>query len=285
MEWRPDPDAVPASSPEAAAYDAEVSRLAREAIEPLGVEAYGDDRGQKIAVYAPSGAKDLPVLLFFHGGAWISGHLGWLAFMARAVTSLPAVFVAASYRLAPRCRWPAQLEDAGAAFDHIVDRAVQWGGDPNRVAVGGHSAGGHLAALLALRSPGRTIRACLPVSSSFDLRYGNVPLESDAGRVYRYLFAERAQDTDASPIAFVRPGAPPFHIEWGEHDFQRVASSGPRMVDALRAAGVGVTSRVRQRAGHFDTHLALRSGADQWYGRVADLLAPEQITIPAGTAA
>ena len=285
MEWRADPDAIVSASPEVEAYEADLSQLAREAPEPLTVEAYGRDRAQQLAVYAPPGAKDLPVLLFFHGGAWISGHLGWLAFMARAVTSLPAVFVGASYRLAPRCRWPAQLEDATRAFDHVAANASRWGGDAKRIAVGGHSAGGHLAALLALRSPGRAIRACLPVSSSFDLRYGDVPLESDAGRVYRYLFAERTQDADASPIAFVHPDAPPFHIEWGEQDFERVASSGARMVNALGAAGVPVTSRIRPDTGHFDTHLALRNHADPWYGRLADLVGSAPVTTSAGTPA
>jgi len=108
---------------------------------------YGTDRGQHLDVYAPMGASSLPVLLFLHGGAWINGHLGWLRFMAPALLSLPAILVAATYRLAPRCRWPAQEEDAHAALNVVYRAAAEWGGDdPGRIVIGGHSAGAQLAA-------------------------------------------------------------------------------------------------------------------------------------------
>jgi arylformamidase len=269
MVHRPDPEAIAPANTEALAYAERVEGLGL-ATPPPGIElSYGPDRAQKIDVYAPAGAEGLPVLIFFHGGAWVSGHRGWLRFMAPAVTSLPAVFVAVGYRLAPRCRWPAAYDDVCAAISFVRQGARSFGGNPERVAVGGHSAGGHLASLAVLRER-LALVACLPVSASFNLQYGDVPLESDAGRVYKYLFSERSQDAEASPSNFAGNAATPFHITWGERDFERVVRSSAAMVEALKVAGAPVSQRIVPSASHFDTHLALADAGDPWYVRLRE---------------
>ncbi len=282
MTYAPDPEAIATTSADALAYDRNVMALADDGPEPVARLSYGADRGQKLEVYAPLDAHDLPVLLFFHGGAWISGHLGWLRFMAAPVMRSPAIFVAATYRLAPRCRWPAQYEDVSAALAFVRERIGDFGGNPDSIVIGGHSAGGHLASLLALREPAADIAACMPVSASFDLRYGDVPLDSAAGRVYRYLFAKRSQDVEASPLTHVKKGAPPFHIMWGEHDFERVARSGWQMVDALAEAGREVNCEVLPGASHFDTHLALCDPDHSWYAHLGAAFAKHQYSITTG---
>lgn len=263
----PDPEEIAPANPVTLAYAEEVEAWGRAAPKPSLQLGYGRDRGQRLDVYAPPGARKLPILLFFHGGAWVSGHLGWLRFMAPMVTALPAVFVAGTYRLAPRCRWPAPYEDVREALRFVIEHAREWGGDPRRLVIGGHSAGGHLAALLTVTEQPQ-VTACMPVSSSFDLQYGDVPLESDAGRVYRYLFAERTQDFEASPLNFVVGNRTPFHIVWGENDFERVANSGAAMTRALKAEHCPVTQRILAGASHFDTHLALSDPADPWYAQL-----------------
>jgi arylformamidase len=269
-----DPDAIEIVAPEAARYADLVERLGREtALAPVERMAYGDDRGQWLDVYAPPGARNLPVLLFWHGGAWINGHLGWLRFMAPAVTALPAVFVAATYRLAPRCRWPAQYEDVSAALSLVAAHARRFGGDPERIVVGGHSAGGHLAALVTLRREGPPVRACFPVSSSYDLQYGNVAQDSLEGRVYRYLFADPSQDREASPIEYLADNRVPFHVTWGGRDFPHIAAASRRMVEALGRAGSPVTSEIVPEASHFETHLALGNPRHGWYAHLRDALA------------
>ncbi len=273
MTYAPDPEAVRSSEPVAIAYDRQLMEWSKDGPAASLSLAYGTDRGQQIEIYRPGSDAPAPVLIFLHGGAWIDGHLGWLRFMARAVTSRGFVFAATTYRLAPRCKWPAQLDDVRAALALIERRCPEFGGDPSCIIIGGHSAGGHLAAMVAVTGTTTPIAACMPVSSSFDLRYGDVPLDSAAGRVYRYLFADRAQDEEASPLAFVRPGLPPFHITWGEHDFERVAGSSERMVAALRKAGCPVGSAIEQGADHFDTHLTLRDPNHRWFDRLAELSA------------
>jgi acetyl esterase/lipase len=269
-----DPDAIEIVAPEAARYADRVEQLGREAaLEPVERMSYGDDRGQWLDVYAPPDARDLPVLLFWHGGAWINGHLGWLRFMAPVVTALPAVFVAATYRLAPRCRWPAQYEDVSAALSLTAAHARRFGGNPENIVVGGHSAGGHLAALVTLRREGPPVRACFPVSSSYDLQYGNVAQDSLEGRVYRYLFADPRQDREASPIEYVAGSRVPFHVRWGGRDFPHIAAASRRIVDALRSTGAPVTTEVVDDASHFDMHLGLGDARNSWYARLRDAMA------------
>lgn len=278
MLHRPDPDEIASTSVAAIAYAERVEAMGRSAPPPALQVTYGPDRAQRLDIYAPPGARDLPILLFFHGGAWISGHLGWLSFMAPIVNALPAIFVAGTYRLAPRCRWPAAYDDVRDALRYVGDNARGFGGDRARIAIGGHSAGGHLASLLALKDKSASLLACLPISSSFDLQYGDVPPESEAGRVYRYLFADRRQDADASPINFVRPDAPPFHITWGERDFDRVGRSGAAMVGLLQHLGATVSRRIVAGASHFDTHTALSDPEAPWYDDLRTALSIPETT-------
>ena len=269
------PDSTPQPSG-AAQYAQQVELLgANSRHDPVATLSYGSHPGQTVQVYVPTARNDLadlPVLLFFHGGAWMQGGLSWLRFMAPAVTSLPAIFVAATYRLAPENRWPTQYEDACTAISYVHQEIERFGGSRDRFIVGGHSAGGHLAALAALKKGTPPLRACLPVSSPLDLRYGNVSLESEEGRVYKYLLADRSQDADASPMAFVEGADLPFHLVWGEQDFARIQRSNSAFSDALRGQSFGASHQIVPGASHFDTHLMLSDRRNPWYDRVATLL-------------
>lgn len=260
---------IPMSTAEAAAYAREVEALGRRsAIAPAARRAYGALPNQCFEAYEPAEAKQAPVLVFLHGGAWTHGGLDWLRFMAPAVVQLPAVLIALTYRLAPEYRWPAAFEDTCAGLDAIHRFVRERGYDAERIVIAGHSAGGHLAALAALRGGFPWIRACHPVSSRFDLRTPNPAPGSGEERVYKLVLADAGQDADASPLCFVGNNTTPFHIVWGENDFARVADSSKAMVAALRQAGGPVTHAIVPGAGHFDTHLALGRPDDPWYRRL-----------------
>jgi acetyl esterase len=115
--------------------------------------AAADGRDIPVRIYRPFTEPDagpLPVTLFFHGGGWVFGDLDTQDTMARIVASRSGtVVVSVDYRLAPEHRFPAAVDDAYAALTWVADNAPGFGGDGERIAVFGESAGGNLAAVLA----------------------------------------------------------------------------------------------------------------------------------------
>jgi acetyl esterase len=105
----------------------------------------------KTRTYTPSGEPPFPVMVFFHGGGWVIGDLETYDNVCRSLcNSSGSLIVAIDYRLAPEHKFPAAVDDAYAATQWVVDHAVDLGGDPGRLGVGGDSAGGNLSAVVAL---------------------------------------------------------------------------------------------------------------------------------------
>jgi acetyl esterase len=107
----------------------------------------------RVRVYSPKGEGPHPVLMFLHGGGWVIGDLDTHDRECRILCNdTPCLVVAVDYRLAPEHPYPAAVEDAWAALQWLSRHAAELGGDPKRIAVGGDSAGGNLAAIAALRA-------------------------------------------------------------------------------------------------------------------------------------
>ena len=100
-----------------------------------------------------TGSEDgqgLPALVYYHGGGWVIGNLDSVDRTCRALANASGcVLISVDYRLAPEDKFPAAVEDADAALRYVAHRAAELGIDPNRIAVGGDSAGGNLAAVVA----------------------------------------------------------------------------------------------------------------------------------------
>lgn len=104
-----------------------------------------------IRIYTPEGAAPFPVLVFFHGGGWVTGNLDSGDPLCRALAKrVGCLVVSVDYRLAPEHKHPAAVEDSYAATAWVAENAGHFGGDTSRLAVGGDSAGGHLAAATTL---------------------------------------------------------------------------------------------------------------------------------------
>jgi acetyl esterase len=121
--------------------------------EPLGgVEDRALEGGVRIRLYRPEGKGPFPVLLYFHGGGWVVGDLDSHDQVCRSLARrAPALVINVDYRLAPETPFPGPLDDCEAALRWAASRAALLGGRPDRIAVGGDSAGANLAAALALR--------------------------------------------------------------------------------------------------------------------------------------
>jgi acetyl esterase len=144
-----------ALEPEAARRDLEALLADRGDPVPLGqvlnTAIPGPDGGLSVRIYRPKADRALPVLVYFHGGAWIRGNLETHDPVCRRIAARAnCLVIAVDYRLAPEHQFPAQIEDSYAAVEWATTYAETIGGDPESVAVGGDSAGGNLAAAVSL---------------------------------------------------------------------------------------------------------------------------------------
>ena len=255
-----------------------LGRLAQQQTRCVLDQSYGSDYWQRLDIYLPTttSQSSLPIFCFLPGGAWINGCKEWLAFMAPALTSVPAVLVALSYRHAPAAKFPAQLDDTLEGLAWVHRNIVRWGGDIQRVYLGGHSAGGHLAALATLRRdalaarelPSGFIRACLPISAPFNL------MSDDPVRRQKIsAFLERPEDvTAASPIAHVKGNRTPFAITYGTEDLPELVPQARQMAAALKVAGSSVELLELDGRNHFNTHEDCAMADSPWVRRVTTLL-------------
>jgi acetyl esterase len=106
-----------------------------------------------LRLYAPPGPRPLPVIVYFHGGGWVTGDLDVTDSFCRIIAEWAAcLVVSVNYRHAPEHRFPAALDDAYAATCWVAAHIEEYGGDAGRIGVAGASAGGNLAAAVALKA-------------------------------------------------------------------------------------------------------------------------------------
>ncbi|MGH7004811.1 MAG: alpha/beta hydrolase [Alphaproteobacteria bacterium] len=167
--------------------------------------------------------------------------------------------------MAPSNRLPLPLEDCLAALAWCHANIARFGGDPARISVGGHSAGGHLYALLTLRRdllrraglPADIIKACFPISSQLNLVFDNPEPGSGEERIYEMFLARREDAVAASPLHQVAGNATPFVLAWGKRDFPRIVRANEVMSAALKQQPGPVEQHLFPGYGHFDMALDL----------------------------
>ena len=126
-------------------------QVAGGAPEPVFAVEDRDADGVPVRVYRPSPDPGLGVFVVFHGGGWVIGSMEEFDVIARQIANASnAIVVSVDYRLAPEHPYPAPLDDCWTALRWAAEHAAELGGDPSRLAVGGDSAGGNLAAACAL---------------------------------------------------------------------------------------------------------------------------------------
>ncbi len=240
---------------------------------------WGEDSWRRFDVFKPRiSTQPLPVLIFLHGGGWMSGYKEWCGMMAPGVIGAGAILVAPTYRLAPEHRYPVFLEDCIDAVEAIHARIRQFGGDPGRLYIAGHSAGGHLAAMVALRHDlwrgriGEALRGALPISGILDVVKADPAPGSLEELVYRKVLARPEDDVAASPISWVSQASIPLVLAWGENDTERVRHSNELMARQLRDAGAACETHCYEGLDHFATHLALADPSHPWFQTLCRLI-------------
>lgn len=203
-------------------------------------------------IYAPKGAATAPVMVMIHGGGWQIGdkaNPGLLANKVPFFTTNGWLFVSINYRLSPAVQHPAHVQDVATALAWVEAHSADYGGDPTRLYVMGHSAGAHLAALVAmdeqyLEAEGTGLEALSGVILLDGAGYNvATPAQFARGRaqeMYRTAFGDDPAGWDsASPITHVEAdkGIPPFFVAYVvRREPSRVQSE--RLVEILTEAGV-----------------------------------------------
>jgi arylformamidase len=220
-------------------------------------------RQQSLDLFLPAdaGKSKPPLIAFVHGGFWRESDDGYGIgnAVAQALIARGAAVALLRYPLAPAHKFPAQPEDIARAVTYLHRVADHYGYDPRRIFLMGHSAGAHLASLVALdgrylraaKAPDRAIAGVIAVSGIYDLGLRG-PIAPRADELVEPVFGKDARvHAVASPLAHAR-GGPPFLVLSGENDFNGFPADARRFAARLRAGGNrNVQEIVMQGFDHF----------------------------------
>lgn len=234
----------------------------------------------KLDLYLPEGKRDFPMIMFIHGGGWDQGD--------KRVTSDPygdigrrfakkGVGVAAiDYRLSPQFKYPTHIQDVARAFAWLFNNLASYGGDPNRIFVMGHSAGGHLTALLAtderwLKEQGlslKNIQGAIPVSGVYDfemLAPTRKLSKSTDIMMERFFDNDPAKMKDGAPLNHIEKGKPipPFLILWGGLDLPTLPAQAKALAKKLEDNGYSVQTMECPLRNHYTMVVDIRNVGDK----------------------
>ncbi|MVM31395.1 alpha/beta fold hydrolase [Spirosoma sp. HMF4905] len=201
-------------------------------------------------IYTPrsKSATARPVVVFIHGGAWNSGSKNIYFIIGRRLAKQGVVAVVINYRLAPAVEVPAMADDCARAVLWTSQHIAEYGGDPNRIFVMGHSAGGGLAALVAtddqlfakFGSAKNPIKgAILDDPGGLDMFDYLSKMQYPGDDSYLVPFGKKPDVWHAvSPIYYLRTDSPPVLMYAGEKTYPGIASSTRRFNERLQALGI-----------------------------------------------
>jgi acetyl esterase len=248
--------------------------------------APGPHGGVPVRVYLPEGEGVFPGLVYFHGGGWVVGHLGTGDVPLRALTNRArCAVVSVDYRLAPEHKFPVALEDCWAVTRWVAKTAADQEIDPARLAVGGDSAGGNLAAAVSLLAraegwPRLLLQLLIYPVTNFDFgtqsyrdNAEGYALTREAMRWYWSHYLPNGDDGSsplASPLrAHDLSGLPPAFV--ATCDFDPLRDEGEEYGSRMLEAGVSVT--IRRYQGMIHGFLRLGGVIDAAHGLVSDCAA------------
>ena len=225
---------------------------------------YGAQPRQKLDIYRPVSAEtgvssgQKPVVIFFYGGSWKNGERSQYRFIGEALTRRGFLVVVPDYRLYPEIRFPAFMEDAAKSVRWTRDSIARFGGDRSRIFIAGHSAGAHIAGLLAvdpryLKAEGIEPKILCGVIGLAG-PYAFDPLQF---RSTRAVFGHLKDRDEARPIARLTGSAPPFLLLHGADDRTVLPQNSQAFADALHRQKSTATTEIIPETGHIGLLLSL----------------------------
>ncbi len=202
----------------------------------------GKDR---LDLYFPEGAKDVPVVVFYHGGGLRQGDKNECEHVGRAFASQGVGAVVANYRLSPEVAHPEHVEDASRSVAWVREHIKEYGGNPDRIFLAGHSAGAYLVSLLStdaryLKARGlstKSIAGVVPISAFFWVEKVAPDRPKDVWGADPKLWPE------ASPATYVSAGAPPTLLLYADGDDPWRREQNVEMGKAMKVEAVQIAGR------------------------------------------
>ena len=237
----------------------------------------------KLNVFVPRHPKatKLPVLLFIHGGNWNTGNKNTYVLLGRNFAKKGVITIIPDYTLSPFANYDGQATQIAAAIQWAKAHAQQYGGDPQRIYITGHSAGGHLAAL-AVMNPKYGIDSkiiagiILNDAAGLDMQHyldENPPTKEDD-----YLTTwsnDPAKWHDASPINFLNKNTPPFMIYVGDKTYGSIKTANARFLEALHPLQSNVVP-IRINKSHIPMVLQYFSPYSKRFDEILDFMQNNQ---------
>jgi acetyl esterase/lipase len=183
-------------------------------------DAYRQQRC-KLDLYLPDGKRDFPMIVWFHGGSITAGDKKSCERLAQMFVAHDIGFAAVNYRLSPKVKYPAYLEDAAASVAWVAKQSVQLGYTPGKLFVGGHSAGAYLATMLAmdehyLKDAGIDVSEIAGILSVSGQMTTHFTVLQERGLD---LPKERVTSDEAAPIYYTRKDTIPLLLMIGDNDW------------------------------------------------------------------
>ena len=231
--------------------------------------AYGPDPRQKLDLYRPDRPRaDGKTVIFFYGGSWDSGSKGDYLFVAQALASNGYIVVIPDYRLYPAARFPAFVDDGAQAVRWTADRV-----GTDKIFIMGHSAGAHIALMLAANTPylpaAGVDRAKLGGAIGLAGPYDFLPLKSS--RLIEIFGGANKPEIEA--ITFAKAPLPPALLIHGTADTTVYPRNSTNLAAAWRATGAAVELKLYPGVGHIEVVAALSEALSGQAPTRADVLA------------
>ncbi len=241
---------------------------------------------QKLDVFVPKNVKkgeDVPVLIFVHGGNWNAGRRGLYRWFGSRLARKGMMAVVIDYPLSPTARYDDMAQSTAQAVAWVSKHAAEYSANPDRIFVSGHSAGGHLSALVAL--DGHYLKVAGIDSSVIK---GAVMIDAAGLDMYTYLKDENglieeptygqtftispAEWKKASPIFYITPNQLPLLIFQGGRTYPSIERSNARFLKALNKEGARVEFRVIPRKKHVPMITQFLNPYNKRYGEILEFM-------------
>jgi acetyl esterase/lipase len=233
--------------------------------------ADADPVKHKLDLYLPKDQKDFPVLFFIHGGGWKSGDKSLYGALGRLFAKNGLGTVVISYRLSPKVQHPAHIQDVAKAFAWVHENIGKYGGKADEIFVSGHSAGGHLAALLATNESYlkaeklslTNIKGVIALSGVYTI----VP------NLFKAFPDDEQEAKNASPLEQVKEGDPPFLILYADKDFLTCDRMSEKLCTALKGCKCEATLLEIKERTHMTIILRMAGEGDPTTQAILDFVA------------